>query len=793
MSKEEEIKKVSEPKKEEHKENEQQERIKEEEVHRNLNSILFVHGLDRRVDEGMIYKLFNDYNVMYIKIAKDSKTSTSLGYAFVGFKNRQKAEQALREVNYSRVMNKTVRLAWYDREIGNSREKPENNIFVKNIPREVTAKQFHDHFSQYGLIVSAKIAEDEEGDSLGYGYVLYDKSESAKKAIEECHGKPWKDSKMKLYVCQLERKRPRKPLRFNNLYVRNIPKDWDEEKLKNYFSTYGEISSLIIRSPVAEKLHKNTPRCIYNNILEHKYGFVCFKSIDGPAEAAVVKVPYMKLTDEEYNKRTEEYAQKFRELHIKEEDVYKCACYIYEEKLEDKMKTRRGRNEIKKSFEALMKENDGFYVVRNLEDRLYCCQALKKKEREKRLRILCEKLKNKVRARYKFCNLYVKNLPDNFEKEALMQIFGKYGGIRSARIVHGNPNDPNFQFIKRKCHVFAFICYLTPENAKAAKDNLNGKIFRKDGPRLYVDYHQTKKERLEFLKLQMMKRIQKNPYKYYVEPLLKPYKKVRPQPLLGPIMMPRPPCPIVPPEPSYQNLPNFQNIKNIQSTNAPSFNSNIPMFPPMPFPNANFPMFNPAMPVIPNANANVPNTTSNIQPRPNVNRTAEESMKLGKDIYAKLLEGQKYNNYQHLFPKIVSIFLRNDSDIINAIISDTKSFDNNMINVLIPQAQKETQEEAKVREHELFEQKRKEEEAKKEKKEDAEEEEKKEPEMDLNVDIWKVEDKKEESVHGHKEHKEGKEKEEEIDIKKDDKLQSIFDDLGLFREESEKDKDKDKK
>ena len=65
--------------------------------------------------------------------------------------------------------------------------------------------------------------------------------------------------------------------------------------------------------------------------------------------------------------------------------------------------------------------------------------------------------------------------------------------------------------------------------------------------------------------------------------------------------------------------------------------------------------------------------------------------------------------------------------------------------------------------------------------------------LDLNVDIWKVEDKKEESVHGHKEHKEGKEKEEEIDIKKDDKLQSIFDDLGLFREESEKDKDKDKK
>ena len=102
---------------------------KAEEILATKAAILFVHGLDKRIDEGMIYKLLENYSVMYIKLAKEEKTGISLGYAFVGFNNREKAGQALREVNYTRIMNKTVRLSWYDRTVDNARKKPENNIF----------------------------------------------------------------------------------------------------------------------------------------------------------------------------------------------------------------------------------------------------------------------------------------------------------------------------------------------------------------------------------------------------------------------------------------------------------------------------------------------------------------------------------------------------------------------------------------------------------------------------------------------------------------------------------------
>ena len=141
----------------------------------------------------------------------------------------------------------------------------------------------------------------------------------------------------------------------------------------------------------------------------------------------------------------------------------------------------------------------------------HCCRAMKKKEREKFLRIIGERLKRKARAKYKFCNLYVKHLPDDFDKEKLLQMFGPFGAIRSARILRSKlKEDPKFKFIKRTS-VFAFVCFLDPEEAKEAKTKLNGKVCIKKGPRLFVDYHQTKRERAHFLKLLMMK-------KYDVEP-----------------------------------------------------------------------------------------------------------------------------------------------------------------------------------------------------------------------------------------------------------------------------------
>ena len=320
-------------------------------------SILFINGLDKTVNENMLYQLFNDYSVSYIKIAKDHNTRESFGYAFIGFKNNAKAEEAIKKLNYSKLAKKTLRISWYNREPGNFRNKLENNIFVKKIPKEVTAKEFDEYFRQFGNIVSAKLAEDEEGESMGYGFVLYDSEEGAKKAIKECHGKEWRGKK--LFVAQFQKNRPKQPPKYNNIYVRNIPKSWSEDDIKKYFSKYGEIGSMIVRIPEADKLKKELPEEKRKHILEHKYAFVCFKSLDGPAKKAVAKVPYLKIDDEEYNKKIEELSNKAKEAGIGEDDIYKCACFILDNNAEEKINNKDEFDKLQEeSYDRLIESYD---------------------------------------------------------------------------------------------------------------------------------------------------------------------------------------------------------------------------------------------------------------------------------------------------------------------------------------------------------------------------------------------------------------------------------------------------
>ena len=604
-------------------------------------SILFVNGLDKKVNENMLYQLFNEYSVSYIKIAKDHITRESFGYAFIGFKNKMKAEQALQNLNYSRLCQKTLRISWYNREPNNFRNHPENNIFVKNIPKDVSTKEFDEYFKKFGIIISAKIAEDEEGESMGYGFVLYDNEESAKKAIAECHGKIWNNKK--IFVCQFQKNRPRKPLRYNNIYVRNIPKNWSEEDVKNYFSKYGEISSMIVKSPDPEKLSQNLPEEKRKNILNHKYAFVCYKSLDGPAEKAVSKVPYLKLFDDSYNNKIEEYAEIFKKQKVKEENMYKCACYVVENNFSEKMSNPRELKKIIDDFNKLIADNDDEYNVRDKTNRLYCCQALKRRERDKKLKKLYEKIKKKIKEKYKFCNLYVKNLPSDFTDEKLVELFGKYGAIRSSKVVKTEINS-NYLFIKKQTRVFAYVCFYEPSKAQEAKQQLKDKSLIINGPRLYVDYHQTKEERTQFLKLKLIKESERRKNAMFFQ--------------------------------NAQNLRNLRIVPNVAGMRtfphgmAP-MNANI-IQRRMPFTNVNMNNMNNM-----NNDANINNIANDNQPQrkePRIDSNARTDY-YGERIYEKISKDKKFAKYESYFPKIVGIFLDLSDGVIERLMNDDKYFE----------------------------------------------------------------------------------------------------------------------
>lgn len=116
----------------------------------------------------------------------------------------------------------------------------------------IDSRTLHDTFEVFGGIVSAKVAMDENGKSLGYGYVQYEKPDFATEAVERANGMLLEGRQ--LYVAHYATRETRGANSgFTNLYVKNLPSSVrGEEDLVKMFEVHGEITSAILaRSDVS--------------------------------------------------------------------------------------------------------------------------------------------------------------------------------------------------------------------------------------------------------------------------------------------------------------------------------------------------------------------------------------------------------------------------------------------------------------------------------------------------------------------------------------------------------------
>lgn len=108
------------------------------------------------------------------------------------------------------------------------------NIFVKNLHEGIDNKQLYDTFSLFGNILSCKVVTDKEtGLSKGYGYVHYETAEAAAQAIEKLDGMLIDGREVQVGVFMRRDTRPGgREGEWTNIFVKNLPFEWDDDKLK---------------------------------------------------------------------------------------------------------------------------------------------------------------------------------------------------------------------------------------------------------------------------------------------------------------------------------------------------------------------------------------------------------------------------------------------------------------------------------------------------------------------------------------------------------------------------------
>ncbi|XP_066584018.1 sex-lethal homolog isoform X2 [Prorops nasuta] len=162
----------------------QQQQTKTEEEPR---TNLIINYLPQSMTEKDLYSLFVTIGpVESCRVMKDYKTGYSYGFGFVNYAKAEDANTAISTFNGLQVQNKRLKVS-FARPSGE--EIKETNLYVTNLPRNITETQIDDIFSKYGNIVQKNILKDKlTGLPRGVAFVRFDKREEAQEAIARLHG-----------------------------------------------------------------------------------------------------------------------------------------------------------------------------------------------------------------------------------------------------------------------------------------------------------------------------------------------------------------------------------------------------------------------------------------------------------------------------------------------------------------------------------------------------------------------------------------------------------------------------
>ncbi|CAN9084187.1 Polyadenylate-binding protein, cytoplasmic and nuclear [Alternaria arborescens] len=217
----------------------------------NQNSAsLYVGELDPSVTEAMLFELFSSIGqVASIRVCRDAVTRRSLGYAYVNYNSSEDGEKALEELNYTVIKGKPCRIMWSQRDPA-LRKTGQGNVFIKNLDHAIDNKALHDTFAAFGNILSCKVAQDELGNSKGYGFVHYETAEAANNAIKHVNGMLLNEKKVFVghHIPKKERMSKFEEMKanFTNIYVKNIDLEVSDEDFRELFEKHGDITSASI-------------------------------------------------------------------------------------------------------------------------------------------------------------------------------------------------------------------------------------------------------------------------------------------------------------------------------------------------------------------------------------------------------------------------------------------------------------------------------------------------------------------------------------------------------------------
>ena len=112
---------------------------------------------------------------------------TNDAFCFVTFLSEEMAKKCIKEMNYTKLDLKAIRILPTDNETMDIIRSKLGNLIIWGIDETIETSQLHDAFSNFGEIISCKIhmsMKNGKWVSDGYGYIQFRELQNALKAIK---------------------------------------------------------------------------------------------------------------------------------------------------------------------------------------------------------------------------------------------------------------------------------------------------------------------------------------------------------------------------------------------------------------------------------------------------------------------------------------------------------------------------------------------------------------------------------------------------------------------------------
>ncbi|CAL5339858.1 unnamed protein product [Camellia sinensis] len=208
-------------------------------------SEIFIGGLPRDVSEEDLRDLCDSLGeIVEIRLIKNRDTGESKGFAFVAFKTKEVAQQAIEELHNKEFKGRTIRC---------SLSESKYRLFIGNVPKSWTDDEFRKVIEETGPgAENIELIKDPQNPSRnrGFAFIEYFNNACADYSRQKMSNVNFKlDGNSPTVSWADPKSTPDNSVAASQvkaLYVKNIPENTPLEQVKQLFQRHGEVTKVVM-------------------------------------------------------------------------------------------------------------------------------------------------------------------------------------------------------------------------------------------------------------------------------------------------------------------------------------------------------------------------------------------------------------------------------------------------------------------------------------------------------------------------------------------------------------------